>query len=159
LGRIEMNGQKIGNWMLFAAAALWAIGLALWFSFDFFRNEPDANSVSIGIVLLGLGFIGAYAGSNKFYHASCAKNGNGIPRPKPGEWIFAGLVVWGITVSTLYHTKVLWHWKGIDLAIPDHFVLFMGAILTIFTGTKLWDVLSLIRGTNNDPKSGDKPSA
>ena len=102
-----MNGHSISNWLLFMAAALWASGLAIGLTFDFFRNE---SRVSAEIVLLGLGFIAAYAGNNKLFKASCGKNGEAKPRAKPGEWVFAFLVVWAVAMATLYHTNALWYW-------------------------------------------------
>ena len=142
-----MNGHSISNWLLFMAAALWAIGLAIGLTFDFFKNE---SRVSAEIVLLGLGFIAAYAGNNKLFKASCGKNGGAKPRAKPGEWVFAFLVVWAVAMATLYHTNALWYWREKEISVPGNFVLFMGGVLTIFTGTKLWDGFSSIRRTNNN---------
>ncbi len=138
------NSYNASNWILFGAAALWALGLASWFTLAFFRNHLNVHDVSVDIMLVGIGFIGAYAGHNKFFKKLCGNNG----KPKPGEWFFAALVVWSVVMLTIYQTKALFYWKGIELVMPEHFIVFLGSILAIFTGTRIWDIFSSSRPTD-----------
>lgn len=140
------NGHRIGNRVLFLTAALFSIGLATWFTFAFFRNEWDVNDVSLEVVLLGLGAISAYAGHNKF----CKTRYRSILGTRPGEWIFGLLMAWGVLMLTIYQTKALSRWKEMEeLVMPEQFVFFLGALIAIFTGTRVWDIFFSTRGNHS----------
>lgn len=142
------NGRhKKRNTMLFWIAAGVSFSLIVWFTLAFFRNEWDMHDVSLGIMSIGLGIIASYAGHNNFVKARCSENGEN-EKNRPGEWIFALIIFWACLIWTVYQTKAFSHWKGMELTVPEQFYEFVGTIVAIFGGTRIWDIFSSTRGTN-----------
>lgn len=146
---VNGNGRhEKRNTMLFWIAGGVSFSLIAWFTLAFFRDEWGMQDVSLGIMSVGLGIITAYAGHNSFMKTQCGENG----KNRPGEWIFALVICWACLMWTLYQTKALWHWKGVELLIPEQFYEFLGVIVAIFGGTRAWDVFSSTRKNHTPPK-------
>lgn len=142
------------NTLLFWIAAGVSLSLIIWFSLAFFRNVWGMHDVSLGIMSIGLAIIASYAGHNNFVKSRCGENG----KNRPGEWIFALIIFWAILMWTIYQTRALYHWKAIELLVPEQFYEFVGTIVAIFSGTRVWDLFSSTRSKNNGPQKVD-PSA
>lgn len=140
------------NEMLFWIAAVASCSLVAWFTLAFFREALKMHDVSIGIMSIGLAIIGSYAGHNNFVKIRCyGENG----KNKPGEWIFALIICWGFLMWSLYQTNALFYWKDIELLVPEQFYEFLVAIVAIFGGTRIWDVVSSTRKNKpNGPEGG-----
>lgn len=139
------------NEMLFWIAAAVSFSLAAWFTLAFFREALKMRDVSLGIMSVGLGIIASYAGHNNFVKIRCGENGTN----RPGEWIFALIIFWACLMWTLYQTNVLFHWKAIELMVPEQFYEFLGAIVLIFGGTRIWDVVYSTRRPKGNPSGPD----
>lgn len=152
----DTNGKhEKRNSMLFWIAAGVSFSLVAWFTLAFFRNEFDMHDVSLGIMSIGLGIIASYAGHNSFVKTRCMENGTGNGKNRPGEWIFALIIFWAILMWTIYQTRAFSHWKAMELIVPEQFYEFVGTIVAIFGGTRVWDILSSTRNANNTPPKTD----
>jgi hypothetical protein len=150
-GRNGSNGRhEQRNAMLFWTAAAVSFSLVSWFTLAFFKKVLGMNDVSLGIMSIGLAIIASYAGHNKFLKVRCGDNGENC-KNRPGEWIFFFIVVWTLLMWSLYQTKALEYWKGIELVIPEQFYEFIGGIVAIFGGTRIWDVFTSTKNQNTTP--------
>lgn len=128
------------NRILFYAAAGATISLLCWFTLAFFRKELEMYDVSSGITSVGLGIISSYVAHNKAVRKRCP----GM-KEKPGEWIFAIVLLWALAVWTLYQIQLLPKVWGIELIVPQQFYIFLGSVTGIFGISSVWDFLLPIK--------------
>lgn len=127
------RSEKRSSFLFYAAAGT-SIALAIWLTLAFFREEFEFRDVGFETVLFGLGIITAYSG-----HRSTIRYKENCSTTKPGEWIFAALLVWGFVMLSMYQLKIPEKIWEIEAKRPEYFYFFFEGLLGIFGGTTFVD--------------------